>query len=94
MARCNFTIEFEEPEEKLIERAKNGITSKGGTFEGNTEKGLFSMPTPAGKVVAAYTVNGNQIHFEIMDKPLIVGCNRIEEELRKRILRPAQNLPA
>jgi hypothetical protein len=94
MAKCNFDIEFDEPKEKLVERARNGITSKGGTFEGNTEAWMFSMPTPAGKVVASYTVNGNLIGFEIIDKPFVVSCNRIEDELRKRILSSTQNLSA
>lgn len=93
MAKCNFNIEFDEPKEQLVDRAKTGITSKGGTFEGDTENGWFSMPSPAGKIVAVYKVNGNMINFEITDKPLIVGCDRIENELRKRLLRPAQNFP-
>jgi hypothetical protein len=94
MAKCNFDIQFDESKEKLVERAKNGITSKGGTFEGNTEIGMFSMPTPAGKVIASYTVNDNIISFEIIDKPFIVACNRIQDELRKRIVSSAQNLSA
>ncbi|RZJ72568.1 hypothetical protein [Flavobacterium sp.] len=83
MAKCNFNIAVIEPIEILIEKAKNGITSIGGTFEGTTEKGTFSIPTKAGKIIGNYSVNHNSIEFEITDKPILVGCKKIETELKK-----------
>ncbi|CAD0009462.1 hypothetical protein [Flavobacterium chungangense] len=83
MTKCNFNINFTEPVDKLIEKAKNGITSIGGTFEGNMKKGIYSIPTQAGKVTGNYLVKENSIVFEIIDKPALVSCKKIENELRK-----------
>ncbi len=83
MAKCNFNVDYTDPVEKLIEKAKSGITSMGGTFEGDTVNGKYSIPTKAGKVTGLYLVQENSIIFEITDKPGLVSCKRIENELRK-----------
>jgi hypothetical protein len=83
MAKCNFSVDSAQPVAQLIDKAKKAIASAGGTFDGNTEKGNYSIPTPLGKITGAYTVNGNVIAFEITDKPFLVGCSKIEDELKK-----------
>jgi hypothetical protein len=83
MAKCNFNIDFTEPIETLIEKAKDVITSTGGTFEGDTVRGHYSIPTKLGKITGDYSVSGSSIAFAITDRPGLVGCNRIENELRK-----------
>lgn len=83
MAKCNFNIDFTDPIEKLIEKAKEGITSAGGTFDGDTGEGSYAIPTKLGKISGSYSVEGNTIAFVITDKPLFVSCNLIETELRK-----------
>lgn len=83
MTKCNFNVDFTDPIEKLIEKAKSGITSMGGTFEGDTVKGKYSIPTQFGKVTGNYLVQENSIVFEIVNKPGVVSCKRIENELRK-----------
>lgn len=83
MEKCNFTIESTEPIEKLIEKAKNAITNNGGTFSGDTEKGHYSIQTPLGGISGNYAVQNSAIAFEITDKPFLLGCGKIEVELRK-----------
>lgn len=79
---CNFTISFNEAIETLIEKAKNGIVSNGGTFKGNTKLGEYSIPVPTGTIKGKYTVSGKEIVFDITEKPFIPTCSRIEKELR------------
>jgi len=92
MAKCNFNIGFNEPIGKLIEKAKSGIASIGGTFEGNTQKGNYSIPTQVGKITGSYHVQDNSIAFEIIDKPFLVSCKKIEDELRKYLGTATQEL--
>lgn len=83
MKACNFTIDCTEPVEQLIDKAQKAIISAKGTFEGDLEKGEFIIPTPIGKIEGNYKVQGASIAFEITDKPMILGCDRIESELKK-----------
>ena len=83
MSNCNFIIKQEQAVEQLIEKAKNAILNAKGAFEGNTEKGEFTIPTPVGKIEGKYMVQSDSIAFEITDKPMILSCSRIEDELKK-----------
>lgn len=83
MTKCNFNVDFTDPIEKLIEKAKSGISSMGGSFEGDAVEGKYSIPTQFGKVTGNYLVQENLIVFEIMDEPGVVSCKRIENELIK-----------
>lgn len=83
MSKCNFNITSNEPIAQLIDKAKKAIASAGGTFDGDTEKGSYSIQTPVGKITGTYSVTGNSINFLITDKPLLVGCSKIETELKK-----------
>ena len=85
MAQCNFSLSFNQPIEQLIEKAKDAITSRDGTFNGNNESGDYSISTPLGSIKGIYTVAGTTINFTIIKKPLLVSCNRIEDELRRYI---------
>ncbi|MCD6067893.1 MAG: hypothetical protein K0S33_2719 [Bacteroidetes bacterium] len=83
MAKCNFDIAVKEPVEQLIAKARSGISSANGSFEGNNEKGNYSIPTALGSISGTYTAQDSTIRFEITDKPGIIPCSKIEKELRK-----------
>jgi len=83
MAKCNFSIEFNEPIEGLIEKARAGITAKGGKFNGDTLSGNYDIQTQLGAIEGNYKVVIGAVVFEITDKPFFVPCGKIEEELRK-----------
>lgn len=83
MAKCNFSIEFNEPIDGLIEKARTGITAKGGKFEGDTLSGIYAIQTQLGSIEGNYKVIIGAVVFEITDKPFFVPCAIIEEELRK-----------
>jgi len=85
---CYFTVSVEQPIASLIEKAREGITSNGGTFEGDVQRGTYSIPVPTGTIRGNYTVTDKQIAFEITAKPAIPTCKRIEKELRDYLSSP------
>lgn len=82
-SKCNFSIGFNEPIEELIDKARNGISEIGGDFEGNSESGNYSIPTPLGQIRGTYSVSHSIMTFAIVSKPALVTCRKIESELRK-----------
>lgn len=85
MAKCDFSIDFTGTSDLLIGRAKDAINNAGGMFDGDPQTGDFSISTPIGKIAGDYQVSGQTITFSITDKPFLLGCGRIENELRKYI---------
>ncbi|HEY0667139.1 MAG TPA: hypothetical protein VGD22_03120 [Sphingobacteriaceae bacterium] len=86
MAKCDFSIDFTGASESLINKANDAIINAGGIFNGNAESGYFSISTPIGKIEGGYQVSGQTIAFTITDKPFLLGCGRIEDELRKYVV--------
>jgi len=83
MAKCNISIGFTEPIDQLIAKAKSAISANGGIFNGDSQQGNYSIPTPLGKMAGTYSVAGNSINFEVLEKPIVISCSRIENELTK-----------
>lgn len=83
MARCEFSIDFYGTAEELIQKAKDGITRAKGSFEGDVSQGHFHVPTPLGSIKGAYEIAASAITITVQDKPMLLGCGRIESELRK-----------
>jgi hypothetical protein len=83
MSACNFSIGFTDPIDQLIEKARNGISSAGGTFNGGSDSGSYSIPTALGSISGTYTVQENSITFVINEKPGLIGCGKIEKELKR-----------
>lgn len=87
MAKCNFTLEFTGSPEELVSRAKQAIQHAGGTFDGDSAAGAFDLKTPLGTVKGNYTLQENAIQVQITQKPLLLSCARIEDELRNYLSR-------
>ncbi len=83
MARCQFSIEFSGAAEELLQKAKDGITRAKGSFDGDASQGSFKVPTPLGDIKGNYTIDASVITIAVADKPMLLGCGRIESELRK-----------
>ncbi|HOZ87632.1 MAG TPA: hypothetical protein PL029_07740 [Bacteroidia bacterium] len=83
MPKCNFTIPFSGSPEALIEKARKAIGEAKGNFSGDTGSGFFSLSTPLGPVNGSYNISESAIHVEIDNKPVFVGCGKIENELQK-----------
>lgn len=85
MSNCSFSIPFTQSPADVIEKAKNAITGAGGTFNGDVNQGSFRLSTPLGKVEGTYIINNQSLDVTVTDKPLFIGCGKIESELRKRL---------
>ncbi|WP_411275065.1 hypothetical protein [Daejeonella sp.] len=85
MAKCSISIDFEGDPDKLIRSAEEAISGAGGSFAGNNAEGKFAINSPLGKVSGTYTVLGQSFNISIIDKPFLVSCSKIEDELRKQI---------
>ena len=78
-----FTVASNGDLTATLERVEKTITSKGGSFTGNTTQGQFSGVTPVGNVKGKYTVNANKdIDITITDKPFIAPMAIIENKIR------------
>ncbi len=86
MAKCNFSIEFSDGADALVSKAGSAIGQAGGSFDGDSSQGTFHLNTGIGSVRGNYTIQDSTIHIQIDQKPMLVSCNRIEEELRKRLV--------
>jgi len=83
MAKCNLRIDFKGNAVALIDKAKQAITAEGGEFDGNEVSGRFSIPVPGTDILGDYTIEGNTFIIAILEKPMLVSCDRIENELNK-----------
>jgi hypothetical protein len=80
---CNFSISFNRNPNEIVKEAERALVEAGGKFEGTDSEGTFSLFTPLGNVRGSYQIADNTIQVVVNDKPMLVGCNRIENVLRK-----------
>ena len=85
MSKCDFTIDFIGNGEELIRAAEQAISNAGGSFSSTDSEGQFVIKSPMGKISGTFIVLGQSFNISITDKPYLVSCDRIEEELRKQI---------
>ncbi len=80
---CSFSIDFQNSPDILITKASVAITQAGGMFDGGDQTGNFYISTPLGIIAGDYIISEQTASFNITKKPFLVGCGRIEDELRK-----------
>lgn len=91
MSKCEFAINFPGTAEELVARAEKAIAQAGGTFNGTAQAGSFKISTMLGSVEGSYTVAEPKINISIEDKPFLVSCSKIEDELRKYLTSTADH---
>ena len=85
MSACNFTIPFTKPVDEILAKAKSTVESQGGNFTGNTSSGNFDVSVFGNTVVGAYTVEGQELQIDIIEKPFLVPCSMIESFLKGQL---------
>lgn len=85
MAKCEMDIDFDGHAIDLIEKARTAIIEAEGEFNGDEHAGNFSIPVLGSDIVGNYTITGITFHIKITDKPMLISCRRIEDELREYI---------
>jgi hypothetical protein len=86
---CNFNIDFPQSASQLLSSAEGAMAKAGGKLEGNEKNGIFRLSTPFGKIKGTYLIENSTIYITVSEKPMLVGCNRIENELRNHLINQA-----
>ncbi len=90
MSACTFSIPFSGQVSDLVAKAKNAIQGAGGTFDGDLTTGSFTVPIVIGKIVGKYVIEAQQFKIDITEKPMMVPCGMIEDQLKKYLSAEAQ----
>ncbi len=85
MSDCNFTLPFNEPPLKAIEKARSAIESQNGNFNGDETAGNFEVSIYGNTIKGHYNVTGQVLNLIITEKPFFVPCSTIESLLSKQI---------
>lgn len=80
---CKIEINYPQPKEEAVQKLKDAILANNGTFNGNTTMGHFKVPTGIGLFEVQYTINGDLIKIDVLKKPLVISCEKIEKEIRQ-----------
>lgn len=80
----SFSLNIPGDPEPVLKKVGSAITSNGGTFQGDREKGSFSGQTPLGMIRGEYQcLPDNEISITITSKPFLVPYGMIESEIRQ-----------
>ncbi|MFD2522503.1 hypothetical protein [Emticicia soli] len=83
----SFNIDFPGSSNQFVVTANSAITSKGGVFNGDNNKGMFTLDTPIGDIKGSYLVlsetesSATKIEVTITDKPFLVPIKKIENTI-------------
>jgi len=86
MAKCNYQFPFESTTEEVYSKMKDLIELNGGTIQGDAVQGTIRFPVPVlGDISGTYSIANQEIYIEILEKPFLVSCKKIESEIRKSL---------
>ncbi|MBB4081076.1 hypothetical protein GGR28_003723 [Lewinella aquimaris] len=88
MADCEFPITFHQPVDELIDRLRNAIRAKDGSFAGDRHAGKFSIPTSLSPVAGSYIIEDQVFHFVLTELPAGVSCHKADNTFRSLIGSP------
>ncbi|MBI5075436.1 MAG: hypothetical protein HZB62_09785 [Nitrospirae bacterium] len=79
-----FTVALNKDISSVLAGVESAITESGGTFLGDSSKGVFQGNSVMGPIKGEYcSVSGNEMRITIKDKPFIVPFSVIEGEIKK-----------
>jgi hypothetical protein len=81
MAKCRFRFEFQGSGESLLDTIRLHLERAGGEISGEVREGRFSLPSPIGAFRGTYSVSGQTILLDLVEKPFVVPCRAIESRL-------------
>jgi len=82
---CNFNLNFSEPPNLAVAKARAAVEAQNGVFNGDDTSGNFQVTVFGNTIKGNYTVNGQILNLTITDKPFFVPCSTIESFLVKNI---------
>ncbi|MBU2708221.1 hypothetical protein KCM76_19670 [Zooshikella marina] len=87
MASCApFKVAFNGQPQDIYNRVKAMIDGNGGTLEGDTQSGRFSVSVPVfGTVKGEYTIVGKEAVITVTERSPFLACQTIENFIRKNL---------
>lgn len=82
---CIFNLNFSEPANIAIGKARAAVESQNGIFNGDDTAGNFEVSVLGNTIKGNYTVAGQVLNLTITHKPFFVPCSTIESFLLKQI---------
>jgi hypothetical protein len=82
---CKFQFSFSVSPEDAVAKARHAVESQNGNFTGDTTSGNFDVTVFGNFIGGNYSVEGQNIHIEVTDKPVFLPCSMIESFLKKEI---------
>ncbi len=82
---CNINLNFSEPANLAVAKARSAVESQNGIFNGDDTSGNFEVTVFGNTIKGDYSVNGQTLNLVITDKPFFVPCSTIESFLSKQI---------
>lgn len=82
-----FTVQLNDEITSVLTKVEEKITSSGGSFKGDSEKGFFDGKSMLGPIRGEYcSVSGSEIRITITHKPFLVPYHVIESEIKRYFL--------
>ena len=69
----------------MVEKARQAVESRGGTFVGDIHSGSFHISFLGNSAAGSYKAVKNELQIEISEKPMFVSCSMIEGFLKKQL---------
>ncbi|RYY96759.1 MAG: hypothetical protein EOO11_12645 [Chitinophagaceae bacterium] len=82
---CNFSLPISGEPQATLDKARKAVQSQGGTFNGDTNAGDFSVSVFGNNISGSYTVAGGSMAVVISEKPFLLPCSAIEGYLKNAI---------
>ena len=83
---CNYNFKIPDDPAAIIDMVRPMILQAGGTMTGESANTRFSIPTVVGRFDGVCTVlDPKQVNIAVTDKPELIPCNFIREQLTKLI---------
>jgi len=80
----SFTIKLSEDISTVLKNVESQITSSGGNFQGNADRGAFDGTSILGHIKGEYcSISESKIEITIRSKPFLVPYSVIESEIKK-----------
>jgi hypothetical protein len=81
---CNFSINYPKAKDQLISQFSSTVIAQpNGQFEGDETTGAFSFTAMGFNISGNYTINGDLIEINVLEKPFLLSCSRIEAEIKR-----------
>ncbi|MGH9337558.1 MAG: hypothetical protein ACRD21_27730 [Vicinamibacteria bacterium] len=81
VSHCKFQFDFTGSAEALVEKIRSHVSRSGGQLMGSATEGSYSLSTPLGAFRGTFSIAGQLIFLEVLDKPFFVTCGAIEARL-------------